>query len=211
MFAAKRRISDALRNLLSPIAIIAVTLALSPIIVNEIDVRGQFAEAVNLTTTSIVYIAAVWAFWLVVKTVSEWIILSPRIPEGSLDANLFRLMARVVGIVGAVLILTYGAQEVGLPILGLVAGLGVGGLAVALALRPTLENLIGGAILYMDRPVRIGDFCNFGSYTGTVESIGVRSTQIRTIDRTLVTVPNANFANIVHLRRMLQIITLLFG
>jgi len=195
MFAAKRRISDALRNLLSPIAIIAVTLALSPIIVDEIDVRGQFAQAVNFTTTSLIYFAAVWAFWLVVKTVSEWIILSPRIPEGSLDANLFRLTARVVGIVGAVLILTSGAQEVGLPVLGLVAGLGVGGLAVALALRPTLENLIGGAILYMDRPVRIGDFCNFGSYTGTVESIGVRSTQIRTIDRTLVTVPNANFAN----------------
>ena len=71
----------------------------------------------------------------------------------------------------------------------------MGGLAVALALRPTLENLIGGAILYMDRPVRIGDFCNFGGNTGTVESIGVRSSQIRTIDRTLVTVPNANFAN----------------
>ena len=195
MFAAKQRISGALRDLLSPIAIIAVTLALSPIIVDEIDVRGQFAQAVNFTTTSFIYFAAVWAFWLVVKTVSEWIILSPRIPEGSLDANLFRLTARVVGIVGAVLILTSGAQEVGLPVLGLVAGLGVGGLAVALALRPTLENLIGGAILYMDRPVRIGDFCNFGSYTGTVESIGVRSTQIRTIDRTLVTVPNANFAN----------------
>ena len=195
MFAAKQRISGALRDLLSPIAIITATLALSPIIVDEIDVRGQFAQAVNFTTTSLIYFAAVWAFWLVVKTVSEWIILSPRIPEGSLDANLFRLTARVIGIVGAVLILTSGAQEVGLPVLGLVAGLGVGGLAVALALRPTLENLIGGAILYMDRPVRIGDFCNFGSYTGTVESIGVRSTQIRTIDRTLVTVPNANFAN----------------
>jgi MscS family membrane protein len=93
------------------------------------------------------------------------------------------------------LILTCGAQRVGLTVLGLLAGLGVGGLAVALALRPTLENLIGGVILYMDRPVRIGDFCNFGNYTGTVESIGVRSTQIRTIDRNLVTVPNANFAN----------------
>ena len=195
MFAAKQRISGALRDLLSPIAVIAVTLALTPVIENEIDVRGQFAQAVNVTTTSIIYIAVVWAFWLGVKTVSEWIILSPRIPEGSLDANLLRLTSRVVGIVGSVLILTYGAQEVGLPVLGLVAGLGVGGLAVALALRPTLENLIGGAILYMDRPVRIGDFCNFGGNTGTVESIGVRSTQIRTIDRTLVTVPNANFAN----------------
>jgi MscS family membrane protein len=152
MFAAKERISGALRDLLSPIAIIAVTLALSPIIANEIDVIGQFAHVVNFTTTSLIYLAAVWAFWLAVKTVSEWIILSPRISEGSLDENLLRLTARVIGMVGAVLILTYGAQEIGLPIVGLVASLGVGGLAVALALRPTLENLIGGAILYMDRP-----------------------------------------------------------
>jgi len=195
MFAAKQRISVALRDLLLPIVVIVVSLTLAPVIENEIDVRGQFAQAVNFTTTSIIYFAAVWTFWLGVKTVSEWIILSPRIPDSSLDANLLRLMARVVGIIGSVMILTYGAQEVGLPVLGLVAGLGVGGLAVALALRPTLENLIGGAILYLDRPVRIGDFCNFGAYTGTVESIGVRSTQIRTIDRTLVTVPNANFVN----------------
>ena len=75
------------------------------------------------------------------------------------------------------------------------AGLGVGGLAVALAIRPTLENLIGGAILYTDRPVRVGDFCTFGPYTGTVESIGVRSTQVRARDRTLITVPNAAFAD----------------
>jgi len=195
MFAAKQRISGALRDLLSPIAVIAVTLVLTSVIATEIDVRGQFAQAANFTTTLIIYIAVVWAFWLAVKTISEWIILSPRIPEGSLDANLLRLTSRVVGIVGSVLILTSGAQEVGLPVLGLVAGLGVGGLAVALALRPTLENLIGGAILYMDRPVRIGDYCNFGDFTGTVESIGVRSTQVRTLDRTLVTVPNANFAN----------------
>lgn len=75
------------------------------------------------------------------------------------------------------------------------AGLGVGGLGVALAIRPTVENLIGGLVLYMDRPVRIGDYCSFGSHTGIVESIGMRSTQIRALDRTLVSVPNATFAD----------------
>jgi MscS family membrane protein len=76
-----------------------------------------------------------------------------------------------------------------------VAGLGIGGLAVALAVRPTLENLIGGIILYLDKPVRVGDFCSFGDKTGTIESIGLRSTKLRALDRTLVTIPNAALAD----------------
>jgi len=68
-------------------------------------------------------------------------------------------------------------------------------LAVALAIRPTLENLIGGIVLYLDQPVRVGDFCSFGDKTGTVEAIGVRSTKLRALDRTLITVPNAALAD----------------
>ncbi len=193
--ASKRKVTVPLYRLLSPAAIIAVTLALEALISVEVDVSGEFSRAVEFTATLTIYLALVWIFWLVVITISEWIILSPRIPDSSLDANLLRLTARVVGFVGSVVILAYGVQALGLPGLGLLAGLGVGGLAVALAVRPTLENLIGGAILYIDRPVRIGDRCTFSGYTGTVESIGVRSTQVRALDRTLVTIPNANFAN----------------
>ena len=62
-------------------------------------------------------------------------------------------------------------------------------------MRPTLENLIGGILLYLDQPVRVGDFCTFGDKTGTVEKIGVRSTKVRATDRTLITVPNAALAD----------------
>jgi MscS family membrane protein len=117
------------------------------------------------------------------------------IPNESLNANLLRLGARVIGFVGGVFILAYGAHKLGLPVLGLVAGLGVGGLAIALAIRPTLENLIGGVILFMDKPVRVGDFCSFGDKTGTVENIGIRSTQVRALDRTLISIPNSTFAD----------------
>ena len=91
--------------------------------------------------------------------------------------------------------MAYGAQKIGLPLFSVLAGLGVGGLAVALALRPTMENLIGGAILYLDKPVRVGDFCSYGEHMGTVEASGVRTTQIRALDRTLVSIPNAQFAD----------------
>lgn len=84
----------------------------------------------------------------------------------------------------------------GFNVAALLAGLGVGGIAVALAAQKTIENLFGGIVLYADRPVRVGDFCRFGDKMGTVEEIGIRSTRIRTLDHTVIAIPNATFSNI---------------
>lgn len=84
----------------------------------------------------------------------------------------------------------------GVNVTAAIAGLGVGGIALALAAQKTLENLFGGFTLFADQPVRVGDFCRFDDQLGTVEEIGLRSTRIRTLDRTLVSVPNAEFSNL---------------
>lgn len=77
-----------------------------------------------------------------------------------------------------------------------IAGLGVGGIAVALAAQKPIENLFGGISLFADQPVRVGDFFRYGDQLGTVEEIGLRSTRVRTLDRTVVTIPNAEFSNL---------------
>ena len=77
----------------------------------------------------------------------------------------------------------------------ILAGLGVGGVAVALAAQKSLENLIGSITIYMSQPVHVGDFCKFGDTLGTVEEIGLRATQLRTLARTVVHIPNALFAS----------------
>jgi MscS family membrane protein len=77
----------------------------------------------------------------------------------------------------------------------ILAGLGVGGLAVALAAQKTIENLFGGISVIGDRPVLVGDFCRFGDRLGTVSHIGLRSTRIRTLDRTIISVPNGQFSS----------------
>jgi MscS family membrane protein len=77
-----------------------------------------------------------------------------------------------------------------------VAGLGVGGIAVALAAQKTLDNVIAGASLIFDQAVRVGDYLRVGAFEGTVDHIGLRSTRIRTPDRTLVTVPNGQIATL---------------
>lgn len=78
----------------------------------------------------------------------------------------------------------------------LLAGLGVGGLAIALAAQKTLENLFGGVAITSDKPVLVGDYCRYGDKFGTVEDIGLRSTRLRTLDRTVVTIPNATFSSL---------------
>jgi MscS family membrane protein len=97
----------------------------------------------------------------------------------------------VLGFAGIALL-----QNLGFNVTGLIAGLGVGGLALALAAQKTVENLFGGVSLILDQPVRVGDACRFGDTTGTVEDIGLRSTRIRTLERTVVSVPNADFATL---------------
>ncbi len=85
-------------------------------------------------------------------------------------------------------------KSVGINVTPVLAGLGVGGIAVALASQKTLENLFGGMTVIGDSPVHIGQFCRVGTMTGTVEDIGLRSTRIRTMGRTVISIPNADMA-----------------
>lgn len=178
-----------------PLAVVfAVTWAL-PLLIEQVHVSGDFADALEITQTVAKYVAYAALFWLAMRILFELIITSPRIPDEGLDANLLRLLSGIFGIIGVSVILAFGGQAIGLPIISVLTGLGIGGLAVALALRPTLENFVGGVMLYFDRPVRVGDLCTFGSFTGTVERIGLRSIRVRSIDRTVIAVPNAQFAD----------------
>jgi MscS family membrane protein len=85
--------------------------------------------------------------------------------------------------------------ELGYPVASLVAGLGIGGLALALAAQKTVENLFGAFSIGADQPFREGDFVRIEDFVGTVEAIGLRSTRFRTLDRTLITIPNGKLAD----------------
>jgi MscS family membrane protein len=183
------------RRMLTPLAILACTFGVWSLMTRQLNISGQFAWAVDVAAAVTGYLALAWTIWLGSLAAFELIVRRSDFPEENLDANLLRLVARIIGVIGVVIVIATGAQAMGLPVVSVVAGLGIGGLAVALAIRPTLENLIGGFILYLDKPIRVGDFCSFGTQSGTIESIGVRSTQIRALDRTLITVPNAQFAD----------------
>ena len=85
-------------------------------------------------------------------------------------------------------------DNIGYEVTTLLAGLGIGGIAVAFAAQRTLENLIGSITIYSSQPVHVGDFCRFGDKLGVVEEIGLRATQLRTLERTVVHIPNGKFS-----------------
>lgn len=109
-------------------------------------------------------------------------------------AALLKPIVLIAKIIVAVIAALVWAHNAGFNISTLIAGLGVGSLAIALAAQRTMENVIGAATLYAARPIRPGDLCRFGDITGVVEEIGLRSVTLRSLDRTLVSIPNSKFA-----------------
>jgi MscS family membrane protein len=106
-----------------------------------------------------------------------------------LGAKIGQLFLIAIGVVALL-------SQLGYPVASLIAGLGIGGLAVALAAQKTLENLFGALAIGADQPFREGDFVNVEGLTGNVESIGLRSTRIRTPDRTVISIPNGKLAEL---------------
>lgn len=109
--------------------------------------------------------------------------------------SMLRLARRVVDLLVIFAGVLVALHYFGVNTTAALAGLGVGGIAVALAAQKTLENVIGGVSLVFDQAVRVGDSLKVGDIQGTVEDMGLRSTRIRTADRTVVSVPNGQIAN----------------
>jgi len=123
-------------------------------------------------------------------------VITASTPSGQHAASrsLVPLGARVAKLLVLAIAVVAFLSQLGYPVASLVAGLGIGGLAVALAAQKSLENLFGTFSLGADQPFREGDFVRVEDFVGTVETIGLRSSRIRTLDRTLITIPNGKLA-----------------
>jgi MscS family membrane protein len=139
----------------------------------------------------VVISAVIWAFLRVTDVFSFIMISRAERTESKTDNQIipfmFEVLKVVMIIIGVFVIL---GSVFNLNIGSLVAGLGIGGLAVALAAKETLENLLGSFTIFLDKPFSSGDLVKVGEVTGVVEKIGFRSTRIRTLEQSYVTVPN---------------------
>ena len=189
-------LSSYLHRLAVPLSILLIIPAFAYLATEQINLIGAASKAVLLTTQAVKYLIGTWVAWLGALLVAELFILSPRIEEDSLNAQLLRLTARIAGIVLGLVIIFYGASQIGIPLVGVLAGVGVGGLAIALAAQDSLKNLLGSLMIFMDQPYTPGQRIIVQGHDGFVEHIGLRSTKIQMLDGAITSIPNERMASL---------------
>lgn len=192
-----RRKRDAPRyySVLIPLVALFVTGLGLPMVFMVLRIGGETRIVLSYLVTLAACLTGAWLCIVVSGLLGEAIISSERIKTRSLDGQLFRLGGRLVGIVAAIGVLIRGADALGMPAYSVVAGLGVGGLTVALASRDAAANLLGSIFIMVEKPFRIGQMIQLSGHTGTVENVGFRSTRLRTLDNSLISIPNSTVIN----------------
>jgi MscS family membrane protein len=131
----------------------------------------------------------------VIDVAAETILRSSWSAVRQTSGSLISLGSRVAKVALIAIAVVAILSQLGYPVASILAGLGVGGLAVALAAQKTVENLFGAFSIGADQPFREGDLVKVGDFTGTCELIGLRSTKFRTPDRTVISIPNGKLAD----------------
>ena len=182
---------------LLPTGVILFLVPLSLFLIGEaLRLPPQIFAVLNVVLWTLFDLTLTYAVWRCSAVLAKAIIRYERIPTDHTDSQLILIASRLVGVVAAIGILIEGSSRLGLPSYSILAGLGVGGLAFALAGQQALGNLIGSLILMLEKPFRIGDCIKAGGFEGDVEGIGFRTTRIRTLEGTLVAIPSSELTRL---------------
>ena len=178
-------------HLITPCLILMLIPPTIFIIGEVLRVSPHIFGYMSLTLWGFFYLILTSLVWSIGNLIAEWIINMERVQVDSTDSQLIRIAARIIAGVVGLAILVEGANRIGLPSYSIFAGLGVGGLAFALAGQQTLGNLLGSLIIMFEKPFRIGHSIQTGGHSGTVEHIGFRTAVLRTRDGDVLYVPSS--------------------
>ena len=160
-----------------------------------LDLSAASGKSLERVLSTLLIAAFLWGVMRSLDVVRNALLRAPRTTAHPSAVGLIDIGTRLAKLLVVAIGVTVGLSTFGYSVTGLVAGLGIGGLAVALAFQKTGENLFGSIAIGVDQPFRVGDYVGVDGLTGTVEAIGLRSTRLRTLDRTLVTIPNGKLAD----------------
>lgn len=181
--------------LVSPLLVLLTAAFVIPLLGIVLRISGMLLIVTLFVRTAVMFLSAAWLSFIGSGMIGEAIAASEHLSRRRLDSQLVRLGTRFLGIVIAIGFLIQGANELGFPAYSVLAGLGVGGLAVALAARDSVANLFGSMLIMFEKPFRVGDMIRVSGSEGTVEDVGFRSTRIRTPDNSLISIPNNAVVN----------------
>ena len=159
-----------------------------------LNMLGLTEEVLVVLLVSVKFLAGisgVWAAYRLVDLLGAFLIDRAQRTAGKLDDALVPLVKRILKVFVTILGLVFVADNLNINVTSLLAGLGLGGLAFALAAKDVVGNLFGSVTVLLDQTFHVGDWVIIGDIEGTVETIGFRSTRIRTFYNSLVSVPNS--------------------
>jgi MscS family membrane protein len=177
-------------NLLLPLSLTTLSPSIALFIDKILRTSGLVYQVLTLSLWTLFYIALTWTVWSTGSAIAESVISYEKLRVSSIDSQLIRLLLRIVTLIISITIIIMGANHIGLPAYSIMAGLGVSGLAVALAAQQTLSNLIASIIIMIEKPFALGHRIKIKDIEGDVEDVGFRSTTIRTVYDSLITIPN---------------------
>lgn len=185
-----RPVLTAVCHLIMPVSIAVMLLLVSAFVTFEIRLRMTPLTVTNDILLTLFYFVVFWGVVCLGNLIGTLIIAHESISSTGLDASLVKLATRVSSYILGFWVLVEGVQRLGLSLVPLIAGVSIGGLAFAMAARPTLGNMLAGILIFADRPFKVGDRVMVGVHNGTIEDIGLHSTRIRTLEGHLASVPN---------------------
>lgn len=177
-----------------PLSVVIMALILSEVMV-YVGVSVALREPINRFTEIASWLAVTWLLLRLIDAIFTRAINMSYRKNYTERVSILGLMRKVVKALLLIFAVIVIFGNLGFDLTTGIAALGVGGLALALGAQKTIENLVGSVVVVADSPVRIGDYCKFGTYEGTVIDIGIRSSRVRTLTRTIVTVPNGDFSS----------------
>jgi len=178
--------------LIFTIGIIATVHILNPPIkiFPMLEFADQFGRIISI-------LLGIWFLWRLTDGLAVYFKSRAARTETSLDDQLVPFIGKTLKIFIVITGVLVVAQNLGYSIAGLIASLGIGGIAIAMAAKDTISNIFGSIMILIDRPFTVGDWIKTSEFEGVVEEVGFRSTRIRTFAKTLVNVPNSALANMV--------------
>src|SRR5262245_52944820 len=163
-----------------------VLVVVTQITIDLLNLPPVVQRVWNATFVRLLIVVVAWLFIRILrifkKLVNQHLARLGRPDSTAIVGLIQRTISAVLIFLAIVLLL----RTAGFDVTAMLAGLGVGGIALAFAAQKTLENLFAGVSIILDEPIRIGDYCRIGAFEGIVEDIGLRSTRLRTLDRTMV-------------------------
>ncbi len=161
----------------------------------ELTFSLTIAHGADLATRALAAYSLVWLGYRMIDVLALWMENKASGTDTKLDDQLVPLVTKTLKVFVAVIGAIFVLQNLNIDVGSLLAGVGLGGLAFALAAKDTVANFFGSVMIFIDKPFQIGDWIVIGNVEGVVEEVGFRTTRVRTFYNSLVTVPNATITN----------------